>query len=70
MALVERVSARHRGIATSTGVDFNHSVPPTPAWVTGDVTLIEQAVTAPNGAIYLITGNNRLTIFAPQPVTV
>ena len=29
-----------------------------------------QAVTAPNGAMYLITGNNRLTIFAPQPVTV
>ena len=28
-----------------------------------------QAVTAPNGAIYLITGNNRLTIFSPAPVS-
>ncbi len=43
-ALVERVSARHRGVAQSGGVDFNHSVPSAPAWVTGDVTLIEQAV--------------------------
>ncbi|MEO5761562.1 MAG: HAMP domain-containing sensor histidine kinase [Vicinamibacteria bacterium] len=44
VALVERVSIRHRGIAESTGVDFNHSVPSAPVWVTGDVTLIEQAV--------------------------
>ena len=43
-ALVERVAARHRGVASSSGVDFNHSVPSSPAWVTGDVTLIEQAV--------------------------
>ena len=28
-----------------------------------------QAVTAPNGAMYLITGNNRLTIFSPAPVS-
>ena len=44
VALVERVAVRHRGIASSTGVDFNHSVPALPAWATGDVTLIEQAV--------------------------
>lgn len=43
-ALVERVAVRHRGVASSTGVDFNHSVPAEPAWVEGDVTLIEQAV--------------------------
>ncbi|MBK5254556.1 MAG: HAMP domain-containing protein [Vicinamibacteria bacterium] len=43
-ALVERVAARHRAVASSTGVDFNHSVPATAAWVEGDVTLIEQAV--------------------------
>ena len=43
-ALVERVAARHRGVAASSGVDFNHSVPQAPAWVIGDVTLIEQAV--------------------------
>jgi len=43
-ALVERVAARHRGVAASTGVDFNHSAPAGPVWVTGDVTLIEQAV--------------------------
>ena len=43
-ALVERVGVRHRGVASSTGVDFNHSVPQAPVWVTGDVTLIEQAV--------------------------
>ena len=42
-ALVERVAARHRGVAASGGVDFNHSVPQAPVWVTGDVTLIEQA---------------------------
>lgn len=43
-ALVERVAVRHRGVARSGGVDFNHSVPETPVWVRGDVTLIEQAV--------------------------
>ncbi|MBX7187429.1 MAG: HAMP domain-containing protein [Vicinamibacteria bacterium] len=43
-ALVERVAARHRGVASSGGVDFNHSAPPTGVWVIGDVTLIEQAV--------------------------
>ena len=43
-ALVERVAVRHRGVAQSGGVDFNHSVPASPVWVTGDVTLIEQAV--------------------------
>ena len=43
-ALVERVAARHRGVASSSGVDFNHSVPQAAVWVTGDVTLIEQAV--------------------------
>lgn len=42
-ALVERVAARHRGVASSGGVDFNHSAPPAAVWVTGDVTLIEQA---------------------------
>jgi signal transduction histidine kinase len=43
-ALIERVAVRHRGMASSTGVDFNHSVPATPVFVEGDVTLIEQAV--------------------------
>jgi two-component system sensor histidine kinase BaeS len=42
-ALVERVAARHRGVASSSSVDFNHSVPQGAVWVTGDVTLIEQA---------------------------
>ena len=42
-ALVERVAVRHRGIAASTKVDFNHSIPAKPVWVTGDITLIEQA---------------------------
>lgn len=41
--LVERVAFRHRGVASSAGVDFNHSVPASPVWVAGDVTLIEQA---------------------------
>ena len=44
VALVERVSVRHRGVASSMGVDFNHSAPQAPVWVSGDVTLIEQAV--------------------------
>lgn len=43
-ALVERVAVRHRGVASSGGIDFNHAAPTTPLWVTGDVTLIEQAV--------------------------
>jgi two-component system sensor histidine kinase BaeS len=43
VALVERVAVRHRGVASSGGLDFNHSVPETPVWVLGDVTLIEQA---------------------------
>ncbi len=43
-ALVDRVAARHRGVASSSGVDFNHSVPQAAVWITGDVTLIEQAV--------------------------
>jgi len=42
--LVERVAVRHRGVASSAGVDFNHSVPSSPVWVRGDVTLIEQAI--------------------------
>lgn len=42
-ALAERVAARHRGVAASGGVDFNHSVPQTAVWAAGDVTLIEQA---------------------------
>lgn len=44
VALVERVAVRHHSVASSTGVDFNHSVPEAPCWVEGDVTLIEQAV--------------------------
>ncbi len=43
-ALVERVAVRHRGVASSGGVDFNHAAPTTSLWVEGDVTLIEQAV--------------------------
>lgn len=43
-ALVERVAVRHRSVASSGGVDFNHAAPTTPLWVEGDVTLIEQAV--------------------------
>ena len=43
VALVERVAVRHRGVAQSSGVDFNHSVPAAAVWVQGDVTLIEQA---------------------------
>jgi signal transduction histidine kinase len=42
--LVERVAARHRGVASSMGVDFNHSTPEQPVWADGDVTLIEQAL--------------------------
>ena len=44
VTLVERVSVRHQGVASSHGVDLNHSAPEGTVWVTGDVTLIEQAV--------------------------
>ncbi|MEO0649257.1 MAG: HAMP domain-containing sensor histidine kinase [Planctomycetota bacterium] len=43
-ALVERVAARHRGIARQRGVELNHAVPEHPLRVRGDVTLLEQAV--------------------------
>ena len=43
-ALVERVAVRHHGLAQSAGIEFNHAVPTPPVTVTGDVTLIEQAV--------------------------
>lgn len=43
-ALVERVAVRHRGVAASGGIDFNHAAPTAAVWVRGDVTLIEQAV--------------------------
>ena len=43
-AVVERVAVRHRGVAASSGVEFNHSTPAGKVGVVGDVTLIEQAV--------------------------
>ena len=44
VALVERVAVRHHSVASSMGVDLNHSVPAAAVWAQGDVTLIEQAV--------------------------
>lgn len=43
-ALVERVAARHRMIAASTGIELNFAVPETPVTVSADVTLFEQAL--------------------------
>ncbi len=43
-ALVERCMGRHRPIARQQGVQLDHAVPETPVHVTGDDTLIEQAV--------------------------
>lgn len=43
-ALVERVAARHRMIAASTGIELNFAVPETPVVVSADVTLFEQAL--------------------------
>ena len=43
-ALVERCMGRHRPIARQQGVELEHAVPETPVRVTGDDTLIEQAV--------------------------
>ena len=56
-ALIERVAVRHHGVAESAGIEFNHSAPATPVVVTGDVTLIEQAVN--NLAHNAIQYNNR-----------
>lgn len=42
--LVERVVARHRPIARSSGVDLNHAVPGSAVVVRADATLLEQAV--------------------------
>lgn len=42
--LVDRAVARHRGLAGRTGVALERALPDEPAWVRGDVTLLEQAV--------------------------
>lgn len=44
-ALVERVVMRHRAIAKSSGVAMDHAVPAAPLSTSGDVTMLEQAVT-------------------------
>lgn len=43
-ALVERVVARHRPVASAAGVALEHAVPEGALWAEGDVTLVEQAV--------------------------
>lgn len=43
-ALVERAVARHAPIAKARGIALEHAVPPEPLSATGDVTLLEQAV--------------------------
>ena len=43
-ALIERVAARHMPLAKVRGVELGFAVPPDPVRVTGDVTLVEQAV--------------------------
>jgi signal transduction histidine kinase len=43
-ALVERVVERHRPLARPAGVSIEYAVPEEPVTVTGDVTLLEQAV--------------------------
>ena len=68
-ALVERVAIRHHGVARSSGVDFNHSVPASPVWVTGDVTLIEQAVNnlAHNAIQYNRPGGHVALVLETRP---
>ena len=68
-ALVERVAVRHHGVAHSGGVDFNHSVPASPVWVTGDVTLIEQAVNnlAHNAVQYNRPGGHVALVLETSP---
>lgn len=43
-ALVERVAARHQALAEGSGVQLEHAVPDGALEITGDVTLLEQAV--------------------------
>lgn len=43
-SLVDRVAARHRTLADSRGVALEHAVPEEPVHVSGDVTLLEQAL--------------------------
>ncbi len=43
-ALVERVVARHRPIARGKGIEVDFAVPEVPLTVTGDLTLLEQAI--------------------------
>jgi len=42
--LVERVADRHRPVAGPRAIEVNSAVPDPPLWTSGDVTLIEQAV--------------------------
>ena len=43
-ALVERVVARHRPIARGKGIAVDFAIPSDPVTITGDLTLLEQAV--------------------------
>lgn len=42
--LVDRVIGRHRPVASLRGIEINHAAPEPALWVTGDVTLLEQAI--------------------------
>ena len=70
-ALVDRVAARHGSVASSSGVDFNHSAPQAAVWVTGDVTLIEQAVNnlVHNAIQYNHAGGHVALVLDADPTT-
>lgn len=67
-ALVERAVARHAPIARARGIHLDHGVPPSPVFVQGDVTLIEQAVSnlIHNAVRYVEPGGHVAVVLAER----
>ncbi|SEU31681.1 sensor histidine kinase [Stigmatella erecta] len=68
-ALVERCVGRHRPIARQQGVQLDYAVPEPPVWLTGDDTLIEQAVSNViyNAVRYNARGGHVAVVLDRQP---
>lgn len=67
-ALVERTVARHAPIARARDIHLDHGVPPSPVFVQGDVTLIEQAVSnlIHNAVRYVEPGGHVAVVLAER----
>jgi signal transduction histidine kinase len=68
VALVERAVGRHRPIARAREIHLEHAVPPSPVSTSGDVTLIEQAVSnlIHNAVRYVQPGGHVAVVLAER----